>query len=226
MFGVRECFSELNERGVSVEVELGHDRVVRAVGRGKVSFQRESRPPLRFRDVYYVPGLRKNLISVFIIEDRGFEVLFREGHVYILPKWASFASTKVIGTRCGKLYRLDFHSISALMSSDSSESHWFELWQRRMAHLHHGALRLLREIVTGLPQFGTEHQKVCRGCALGKYTKTSFLSSEHRASGVLDLVHSDVCGAMSTISLSGHEYCVVYQRLFKEDLVLLPEGQG
>ena len=38
MSGVRECFSELNEQGVSVEVELGDDRVVRIVGRGTMSF--------------------------------------------------------------------------------------------------------------------------------------------------------------------------------------------
>ena len=46
---------------------------------------------MRFRDVYYVPGLKKNLISVSTIEDRGIEVLFRDGRVYILPKGASFA---------------------------------------------------------------------------------------------------------------------------------------
>ena len=85
MFGVREFFTELNERGVFVEVELGDDRVVRAIGRGTVSFQKESRHPLRFQDVYYVLGLRKNLISISTIEDRGFEVCFHEGHVYILP---------------------------------------------------------------------------------------------------------------------------------------------
>ena len=64
------------------------------------------------------------------------------------------------------------------MSSDSSESHLCELWHRRMAHLHHGALRVLKEIVTGLPQFSIEHQEVCRGCALGKYIKTSFPSND------------------------------------------------
>ena len=48
MSGVREFFTQLNERGVFVEVELGGDRVVRAVGRGTVSFQRESHHPLRF----------------------------------------------------------------------------------------------------------------------------------------------------------------------------------
>ena len=48
MLGVREVFSEITERDIDVEVELGDDRVVRAVGRGIVAFQREYRPPLRF----------------------------------------------------------------------------------------------------------------------------------------------------------------------------------
>ena len=81
-----------------------------------------------FRDVYYVLGLWKNLISVSTIEDGGFEVRFREGCVYILPRGANFASMKVIGIRCGKLYKIDFQPMSALMSSDSSESHLCELW--------------------------------------------------------------------------------------------------
>ena len=191
-------------------MELGDDRVVIAVGRETVAFQRESRPPFRFRDVYYVPGLKKNLISVSTIEGRGLEVLFRDSCVYILPRGASFASAKVIGTRIGKLYKLDFQPMATLMSSESSEEHLCELWHKRMAHLHHGALWVLREIVIGLPQFSTEHQELCQGCTLGKYTKASFPSSEHRASEFLDLIHSDVCGPTSTLSLSGQEYYVTF----------------
>ena len=100
--------------------------VVRAVGRGTVAFKRESRPRLRFRDVCYVPGLEKNLISVSTIEDRGLEVLFRGDRVYILPRGACFASAKVIGTRVGKLYKLDFQPIAAPVSSRGSEEHLCE----------------------------------------------------------------------------------------------------
>lgn len=82
---VRKCFSELTDKDVNVDVELGDDRVVKAIGGGTVSFQRESRPPLRFQDVYYVPGLKKNLISVstlrigdlrygFVMEDSSFSL--------------------------------------------------------------------------------------------------------------------------------------------------------
>ena len=209
MSEVREVFFELTERDLDVEVELANDRVVRVVSKGTVAFQRESRPPLRFQDVYYVSRLKKNLISVSTIENKGPEVLFRDGRVYILPKVANFALAKVISTRCGKLYKLGFRPMSILMSN-SNEDHFCELWHKRMAHLHHGALRVLKEIVTSLSQFSTDHKEVCRGCALGKYTKASFSSSEHRANRVLDLIHSNVSSSMSTLSLSGHEYYMTF----------------
>jgi transposase InsO family protein len=79
-----------------------------------------------------------------------------------------------------------------------------------MAHLHHGALRILREIVTGVPDFSTEHQEVCKGCALGKYTKTAFPSSDSRVASILDLIHFDVCGPMSYVSLSEYGYYVTF----------------
>ena len=79
-----------------------------------------------------------------------------------------------------------------------------------MSHLHHGALRGLREVVTGVPQIYIEHQDVCRGCALGKFTKSSFPSSDTRLAGILDLVHTDVCGPMTRKSLSGCEYYLTF----------------
>ena len=79
-----------------------------------------------------------------------------------------------------------------------------------MAHLHHPALRLLRHMVTGLPEFSTRQSDVCRACALGKYTKTAFPSSDSRSAGVLDLIHSDLCGLMSSVSLRGYECYVTF----------------
>ena len=76
--------------------------------------------------------------------------------MYILPRGASFASAKVIGTRIGKMYKLDFQPMAASVSSGGNEERLCEHWHRRMAHLHQGALQILREIVTGLPQFSTD----------------------------------------------------------------------
>ena len=40
--------------------------------------------------------------------------------------------------------------------------------------------------------------------------KHSFPNSDNRAKGVLDIVHSDVCGPMLTTSLSGYVYYVSF----------------
>jgi hypothetical protein len=108
MSSVREHFTDLIDPQIKLEIVLGDDIIVRAVGRGTVSFQRECMPPLVFRDVLYVSGLKKNLISVFSIQDRRLEVSFKGTEVLIHPKGSSVTYGRVIGTREGNLYRLLF----------------------------------------------------------------------------------------------------------------------
>jgi hypothetical protein len=55
-----------------------------------------------------------------------------------------------------------------------------------------------------------DHLKDCRGCALGKNSKGYFPSSDNRSKGILDLVHSDVCGPMTIASLGGFLYYVIF----------------
>jgi len=194
---------------VSIDIELGDDKAFSVAGIGTVTFQRESSPPLRLTDVFYVPGLKKNLVSVSCIEDKGFKVLFDDGWVLLYPKGSSALDSRVIGVRHGRMYRIVFEVAGALACM-TSDKDLCELWHRRLGHLHHGALRLARELTTGIPDFSIEHDDVCRGCALGKYTKAPFPSSETSTTGILDLIHSDVSSRMSSPSLSGFEYYVLF----------------
>ena len=91
-----------------MEVVLGDDSAVRAVGRGTITFQRESMSPMVLQDVLYVHGLKKNLVSVSMIEDQGLGVSFIDGHVHMFPKTAGPSVSVAIGVRCGKMYRLLF----------------------------------------------------------------------------------------------------------------------
>ena len=45
---------------------------------------------------------------------------------------------------------------------------------------------------------------------MGKYRKTPFPTRDSSTSGILDLVHTDVSGRMSHVSLKGYEYYVVF----------------
>ena len=65
-------------------------------------------------------------------------------------------------------------------------------------------------MVIGMLDLYFEHDGICRGFSLGKNSKKSFPSSNKRSKGVLDLIHSDICGPMSSPSLSGYLYYVIF----------------
>ena len=58
----------------------------------------------------YVPGLKKNLISVAMLEDKGYEVVFSEGKFFLRHK--ETGQFKKVGIRAKNLYRLEVDGIS------------------------------------------------------------------------------------------------------------------
>jgi len=133
-------------------------------------------------------------------------VAFVDGQVRAWPKGSSIDSAGVIGVREGGLYRLMGKLLQALVHDSTTLS---ELWHRRFAHLYYRALPALPKMVTGILKLQVEHDGVCRGCALGKNVKGAFPSSDSRSKGILDLIHSDVCGPMTVESISRCLYYVI-----------------
>jgi hypothetical protein len=201
MTGSQKSLTILIEENSRLQVELGNNAKYAVKGVGIASSQLKSEKPLRMSAVVYVPERKKNLVSISAMEDRGYAMAFIDGQVLTWPKGLSLDSTKVIGTRDGSLFKLTGQPTQALVHDSDNLC---ELWHRILGHLHYKALPRLRKMVTGLPEFGSEHQGICRGCALGKNTKAAFSSSDSRSKGILDLVHSDVCGLMLVPSSNGY----------------------
>ena len=120
MTGQKRFFRDLQERGTWIHVELGDDARYQAHRVVTVLFKREFGKPLNFADVLYVPRLTKNLISVSTLEDKGYQVKFRDHRVYIRPKGSDRSLDRVIGIRSGKVYRLHFEPTNALVSNNYS----------------------------------------------------------------------------------------------------------
>ena len=86
-----------------------------------------------------------------------------------------------------------------------------ELWNRRLGQLHFKELFGLQSMVQGgKPSFDFLHVSICRGCTLGNNIKNKFPTIHTSSKGNLYLLHSDVCGPMSTPSLSGYIYYVLF----------------
>ena len=96
-----------------------------------------------------------------------------------------------------------------------------ELWHRKLRHLHHGALKILQQISTGLPKGTLAQLDQCKGCTLGKFVKTTFHEKDSHATMILEIIHTYVCGHFSVASTTKHRYYVMFLMNFLEVLDLL-----
>ena len=83
MTGYKDLFSDCEEKDLKQSIEFGDVGRFRATRINTVTFQRESGSPLIITDVMYVPGLMKNLVSIVVLEGRGYDVIFSKGKVFL-----------------------------------------------------------------------------------------------------------------------------------------------
>jgi len=95
--------------------------------------------------------------------------------------------------------------VEGLVSQDDGE-----LWHRRLGHIHHGALKILQQITTGLPKGTLAQSDQCKGCTLGKFVKATFHEKDSHATTILERIHIDVCGPFSVASIVKHRYYVIF----------------
>eukprot|EP00253_Pinus_taeda_P007797 PITA_07797 len=143
MTGDRDLFSDLEDKDIGVHIEMGDDGRYSATGISTISFERESGKPFVLNEVMHVLGLKKNLIFVAMLEDKGYDAVFNKGKAFLRSK--TTGETRTIGVRVRNLYQLHVNGCTAmagkaegLVSRDDGE-----LWHRRLGHLHHGAMKIL-----------------------------------------------------------------------------------
>eukprot|EP00253_Pinus_taeda_P003971 PITA_03971 len=95
MTGDKNLFSALEEKDVKMCIEMGDDERYSVSRVGMVAFQREHEAPITLTDVKYVPGLKKNLVSVAMLEEKGYDVVFSKGKAFL--RHIATGQTKRIG---------------------------------------------------------------------------------------------------------------------------------
>jgi hypothetical protein len=83
MMGDKESFIDLEEKDLRMHIEMGDDGRYSATSIGTITFQRESGKPFQLKNVMHVLGLKKNLVSVAMLEGRGYDVVFSSGKFYL-----------------------------------------------------------------------------------------------------------------------------------------------
>ena len=66
-----------------MNIEMGDDGWYSATGIGTITFERDFDNPFLLKNVMHVPGLKKNLVLITMLEDKGYDVFFSEGKAFL-----------------------------------------------------------------------------------------------------------------------------------------------
>jgi hypothetical protein len=106
MNGYREHLTDLVEKESHLHVVLGDNARYNVKGVESSSFQLDFDISLQLSEVLYVLGMKRNLVFVSSLEDKGYKVIFFEGKVIAWHKNSRMDFSQVIGVQENGLYRL------------------------------------------------------------------------------------------------------------------------
>ena len=109
MTGFKQCFVKLSEHESPHKVKLGDDYQYPIKGSEESSYKLDSGKSLTMKEVLFVPGLKKNLLSISSLDAKGMWVAFINGQIIMWPKEKTIDDVVVIGEQEGGLYKLKGH---------------------------------------------------------------------------------------------------------------------
>ena len=113
---------------------------------------------MKNKDVLYVPGLKKNLLSISALEEKGFGTAFVDDQVLMWPKGKNVDDAAMIGVQDGGLYKLKGQAEQATIHSTMNPS---KIWHRIFDHIHYKYFPIIINMVTCLPEIKSNHDGVC-----------------------------------------------------------------
>lgn len=159
-------------------------------------------------DVYYIPDLKINIISLGQATESGCDIRLRGGYLTMHDRHGKLL-VKAERSR-NRLYkvRMGIKNTAILHLTEINES---SRWHARMGHINPEMLKSMfdRKLVQGILSVNFE-KEMCSSCLLGKQTRRVFpQATSYRASKILELIHGDLCGPITPSTIAGNRYIFV-----------------
>lgn len=183
-------------------VRFGNDAPCLVKGKGSITLLDNA----KCNDVYWVEGLKYNLLSVAQLNNTSYRIEFQKGIVKVHDKHGKFAAT---GTQTkGNTFHLDSTRNNCFYAK--IDDTW--LWHKRFCHVNFDNLIKIskKHRVRGLPSLEKLENAMCQECQMGKMTRSNFTSKSYTSKGILDLEHIDLCGPMKVQSYYGDKYFILF----------------
>ncbi|KAH7863291.1 hypothetical protein Vadar_015792 [Vaccinium darrowii] len=148
---------------------------------------------VKLKDVYHVPGMKKNLLSVSQLTSSGNYVVFGPKDVKVYQSLKPVGTPIMEGRRLESIYVM---SAESAYEDKTRKNETADLWHARLGHVSYHKLKIMmkKAMLKDLPQLNVRGDVICAGCQYGKAHQLPYVESKFRAKKPLELVHSDVFG--------------------------------
>ncbi|KAJ9568333.1 hypothetical protein OSB04_004299 [Centaurea solstitialis] len=191
----------------NLRVGEGTPLIAEAVGSYSLSLP--SGLVLELDNCYYIPNMIKNVLSFDLLVDQGFYYKYSYKMISVFKdNIFYFKATPVDG-----LYTVNLKDNNSEIYHISKRSKDIEdqtyLWHCRLGHINKKRVELL--LKGGfLGNFDYKPFDNCESCLSGKMTKQPFNSENERATDLLKIIHTDVCGPFSHVAKGGYRYFITF----------------
>ncbi|KAE8671027.1 hypothetical protein F3Y22_tig00112000pilonHSYRG00251 [Hibiscus syriacus] len=162
MCGHKYLFKEMKkiEDG---HVSFGDASKVEVKGRGTICYLQKDGLIGSIQDVFYVPDLKTNILSMGQLTEKGYSALLKDRILHLKDKQGRIVARVEMGKN--RMYKLNLRSVREKCLRIDVEDK-ASLWHLRFGHLHHGGLKELakKNMVHGLPDIDYEGKFVKNVC--------------------------------------------------------------
>ncbi|CAD6270422.1 unnamed protein product [Miscanthus lutarioriparius] len=185
------------------------DHAVLGKGRGTIVFEGKHGDHWVLSDVYYIPKLRSNLVSLGQLTETGHRIILDDDLLEVCEKHSDRMIMRVPRT-LNRLYKIELKTMEPrCLIADINDQAW--LWHGRLGHVNFRALSQLvgKGMASGVPEIRHPEQ-VCSDCLTAKQTRMSFpKSTSWHADEKLTLVYVDLCGPVTPATAGGNMYFIL-----------------
>ncbi|GJR99212.1 retrovirus-related pol polyprotein from transposon TNT 1-94 [Tanacetum coccineum] len=186
---------------------MGNSATADIKGEGDVILKMTSEKELKLTNVLYVPEIRKNLVSGWLLNKFGFRLVF-ESDKFVLSKNQMYVGK---GYAVDAMFKLNVMVVKNDINKMNSSAYLIEssnVWHGRLGHVNFNSMRRLIKF-NSIPNFHIDSKYKCETCVEAKLTRTSFKSVK-RTTEPLDMIHTDICDLKSLPTKGGNKYFITF----------------
>lgn len=207
MSGNITFFSELDST-VTGKVRFGDDSRIDIMGKGSVRFIIKGGEKRTLHNVYYIPALRSNIISLGQATEVGCEVRMKDDTLRLFDRsGALMVKTERAKNRLYKVkLQVDTPQLLQIKASAGPS-----MWHERLGHINPDTIKMMvkKDLVTGIFDINS-NTGTCVSCLRAKQSRKSFpQATMYRASTPLELIHADLCGPITPSTPAKKKYAFV-----------------